>query len=202
MDIKHFILKAVGISAICLAITGCSSDNDTPMLEVEHNRDLQSADVLSTEEFLNTGVEDFSTWQTSEDGVASRATPTLITIYGCSSQVGGGNYKYLIPNEIANALDISKAIYVAENVTCYTEIKIEGLGISKFFSPASSPLCGIMPGGSNFARGYSNTTPDAEGKIKFSTILIHIKSDMSGRNYNMWYPCSPANIQWNYNLVQ
>lgn len=186
-----------------LAITGCSSDNDESMLELEQSKEVLSNEVLSTEDFLKTGTGDFSSCQTSEDVVQTRAvSPTLFTIYGCTSQKGGGNYKYLIPAEIANALGIARGIYVAENVTCNTEIKIDGLGASKFFSPASSPLCGLMPGGSNFTRGYTNTNPDSEGKIIFSTLLVHIICDMSGRNYDMWYPCKPANIEWNYNLVQ
>lgn len=202
MKIKNLMSMAVGVLLTSLTITGCLSDNNELLSEVEQNNYLQSAKVLSTEEFLNMGMVDISLWQTSESGTVSRASSTPITIYGCSSQISGGNYKYLIPSEIAKALGIAKAIYVAENVTCYTDIKIDGLGISKFFSPAPSPLCGLMPGGSNFARGYTNTIPDAEGKIKFATLLVHIICDMSGRNYDMWYPCNPANIQWNYAIIQ
>lgn len=199
---KQITMVAVAILA-SLTITGCSSDNDESMLEFEQSKKVLSNEVLSTEDFLKTGTEDFSSWQTSEDGVQTRAvSPTLFTIYGCTSQKGGGNYKYMIPAEISNSLGIARGIYVVENVTCYNEIKIDGLGTSKFFSPASSPLCGLMPGGSNFTRGYANTNPDSEGKIIFSTLLIHIICDMSGRSYDMWYPCKPANIEWNYNLVQ
>lgn len=186
-----------------LTVAGCSNDINEPMVELEHSKNLLSKEVLSTEELLKTGVDDVSSYQTSEDVLQTRAVSlTHFTIYGCTSQKGGGNYKYLIPDEISNALRIAKGIYIAENVTCSTEIKIDGLGTSIVFSPATSPMCGLMPGGSNFARGYTCTNPDSEGKVIFSTSLIHIICDISGRNYNMWYPCKPENIEWKYNLVQ
>lgn len=199
---KQITMTAITILA-SLTFTGCSNDNDESTIELNQDKNVLSNEVLSTEELLKTGTEDFTSWQTSEDALQTRAvSSTLFTIYGCSSQKGGGNYKYMIPTDISNVLGIPRAIYVVENVTCYTEIKIDGLGTTKFFSPASSPLCGIMPGGSNFTRGYTNTTPDSQGKIIFSTLLIHIISDMSGRNYDMWYPCNPTNIEWKYNLIQ
>lgn len=183
-----------------IAVTGCSNDGNDTVFEA--GQKLQSTRILSTEELLNTAGEDFSFWQTSEDGTVSRASSTTITIYGYSSQNSGGNYKLLISSEIANALSISKTIYIAADVTCYMDIKIEGLGTSSFFSPVSSPLCGLMPNGPTHTRGYTNTTPDADGNIRFATNLIHIISDLSGRSYDMWYPCNPADIQWIYSIVQ
>ena len=173
-----------------------------PEVEVDANSQLHSSAILLTEEFLHTGVEGLPVWQTSEDGSSTRANLTLITMYGCSSQIGGGNYKYYIPNEISNALRIPRGVYIAENVTCNMEVKIDGLGVTKFITTLSSPLCGIIPGSGNFNRGYTVSSPDAEGKMIFTTLLIHIKSDLAGINYDMWYPCKPADIQWLYNLIE
>lgn len=130
-----------------------------------------------------------------------RSSVNTISLNGYSSKVSGGNIKVAISKTLANLMGIANQIYIMEKVTVYQDIKIESLGSTSFFSAADSPLCGIDPNDTNYKRGYSSSSPDSKGNIRLASKCIHIISDLSGRNYDMWYPCKPENVQWEYNLI-
>lgn len=196
------LLTVVGAMLTIFAMVSCSGDSGESLYEMEQARQSDFNGVIPIEELFSKYKEDLAQWQSSDNGTETRAASTIYTVYGCSSQESIDRDKYLITSVIANALGIPRAIYVAEYVKCIKNIHIEGLGTSTFFSPQTSPLCGLDPTRTDYTRGYNSSTPDANGNIILTTYLVHIISDTSGQSYNMWYPCSPTDIQWKYCVIQ
>lgn len=158
------------------------------------------------EELLQQESKDFFGWKSSSQESSTLMTRTsvnTITLYGYSSKVSNGSKKVIISRNLADLMGIARQIYVMENVIAYQDIRIENLGITSFFTTANSPLCGIEPNSTdpNYVRGYSSSSPDDDGNIKLATRCIHVISDLSGRNYDLWYPCKPEEVQWKYNLL-
>ena len=193
--------------ALCFALAGCSNDSD---LISENQSQEQKCDFSSFEELFLQDAVNFQGWESSslqEDSTPKtrssieRSSVKTITLNGYSSKVSGGNQKVIIGNTLANLMGIMNQIYILEYVTVYQDIKIEGLGSTSFFTAADSPLCGIDPNGTNYKRGYSSSSPDPEGNIRLASKCIHVICDMAARNYDMWYPCKPEEVQWKYNLI-
>ncbi len=191
-----------GAIALCLTLADCSNDSD---FITENPSQEQTCDFNSFEELFLQDATNFIGWESSSSQNSSpqktRSSVQTITLNGYSSKVSGGNKKVAISKKLANLMGIASQIYIMEYVTVYQDIKIEGLGLTSFFSTAESPLCGVDPNSTDYKRGYSSSSPDSEGNIRLASKCIHVISDISGRSYNKWYPCKPEDVQWKYNLV-
>ncbi len=187
------------IIVTCSVLVGCSNDSD--IISEDLNQD---GDLSSFEELFQQDAKEFSGWKSSSQESSesqTRASINTVTLNGYSSKISGGNQKILILSDLADLMGIMSQIYIMEYVTAYQDLTIDGLGATSFFNAVNSPLCGIDPNGTNYKRGYSSSTPDENGNIRLATKCIHVISDMSGRSYDMWYPCRPEELQWIYNLI-
>ena len=210
---KFCILFATTL--VVSSFTSCSNDMDDFSPIKDEN--LPNEKNIIAEELSSMRIERFPTWQsanislnadTSSVQHLSRArtiiakSAPILTLYGCTSQSNGKNYKYIIPSEIANSLHIAKDIYVVRDVTCYNYIKVDGE--NDVFLAQKSPNCGLRPTNTtgDYTRGYTSSTPDQDGKTQMTTKLIYIICDISGRSYNRWYPCSPEELEWNYKILR
>lgn len=51
-------------------------------------------------------------------------------------------------------------------------------------------------------RDYRNDVSTTDNNIMvLETICIHIICDLSGKVYDMWYPCKPEDCLWDYKVV-
>ncbi len=196
MKLNYFLSLLFGFSLL-------SSCNSEDLVESEISNNVNTyEDVITVDSLLSIGNEKFSSWNPSpkiEEAVQTRSSVTTITLTGCTSQTGEGNYKLLIGQAWASALGIPNQIYIVENVTCYQTLTIKGLeDRTCFFSSAASPNCGFDPNDLN-KRGYSDSRHG--DVVTMVTKIAHIKTDMSGRNYDRWYPCKPSDLKWNYDLI-
>lgn len=213
-DMKKFCIF-FATTLVVSSFTGCS--NDTNDLIPEKDIILPTEKVFTAEELSSMRIEKFPTWQSANDSLnagtsysqhLSRArtiiakSAPILTLYGCTSQSNGKNYKYILPSQIANSLHIAKDIYVVRDVTCYNYIKVDGE--NDVFLAQKSPNCGLRPTNTtgDYTRGYTSSTPDQDGKTQMTTKLLYIICDISGRSYNMWYPCSPEKLEWNYKILR
>ena len=196
MKLNYFLSLLFGFSLL-------SSCNSEDLIESEISNNINSyEDVVIVDSLLSIDNEKFASWTPNpkiEDAIQTRSSVTTTTLTGCTSQTGGGNYKRLIGPIWASALGIPNQIYIVENVTCYQTLTIKGLeDRTCFYSSAASPNCGFDP--NDLAkRGYSDSRHG--DVVTMVTIIAHIKSDMSGRNYDRWYPCKPSDLKWNYDLI-
>lgn len=99
-------------------------------------------------------------------------------------------------------MGIANQIYIMETITAQYELTIDGLSARKVrFSPNDSPKCGLYPDYTNSEldlRGYSISQKG--DNVTLATKMVHVISDLSGRNYDRWYPCKPEQLEWNYNV--
>lgn len=187
------------IITTCSVLVGCSSDSD--IISEDLNQDCNFS---SFEELFRQDAKEFAGWKSSSQEspeLQTRASVNTITLTGYSSKTSGGNQKVLILSGLADLMGIMSQIYIMEYVTAYQDLRIEGLNETSFFNTVNSPLCGLDPNGTNYKRGYGCSSPDENGNIRLATKCIHVISDMSGRSYDMWYPCKPDELQRIYNLV-
>jgi len=194
MKLDLFIFSAIS----CIAIVSCSQD-DAVLVSVTPAAETP----MTSDDLLTLNFEEFKGWDSSNEAdLVSRASVNVLTLRGCTSLQSGGNEKIFIRSDLANLIGISSQTYILEHITAYQYTIIPGLGPSLFFAPADSPLCGVDPSANNWAvRGYTCSSPNANGEVTFTSKCLHIISDMSGRSYNIWYPCKPDDFLWNYNLV-
>lgn len=155
----------------------------------------------SFEEFDTDSIELGSNLQTRSN---SEIMPLLdyvnYTVKGASTTSTGANQKVLIDSKLASLMGISRQIYVLNYITAKYAITIDGLSSDRaVFKIVDSPGCGIDPSKTDYVRGY---TYGSDGDVvTLTTRIIHILSDMSGRNYDMYYPCKPENLLWNYKVA-
>lgn len=161
-------------------------------------------EYVTSDDLFDQGQLDFIGWKSSSNGETncSRSSVNTITLEGYTAKSSTGNQKVLVQKSLADLIGVSSQIYILEYVTAYQDFKISGLGATSFFSTADSPQCGVDPNGANWAvRGYSASTPTSDGNIRLASKCIHIICDISGKNYDKWYPCKPEQFKWNYTLV-
>ena len=188
---KKFYLFIVLIMS---CIYGCSHNDDEKCV-TEQEVDLR--DAISWDEFISSNNTDFIEWDSSPS--LMRFVGNNITLYGYTSQVSSGNKKVILDQSVATALGIPRKIYIMELITVYYNLTIPGLSSgSCFFSPASSPNCGMDPN-NNSHIGYASSIDG--NNVTLATKLVYINSDLSGVYYNMWYTRSPSNLEWNYILI-
>lgn len=183
----------------CAALMSCTESAD-----MQEDLNSENSDFCSSDDLYFKGAYEFFGWLPSYERIEpmSRSSVNEITLNSYTSISSGGNQKVLVLKDLADVIGVSSQIYILEYVTAYQDITISGLGTTAFFSSVDSPLCGVVPNGKNWGEiGYSSSTPDANGNIRLASKCIHIISDLSGRNYDLWYPRRPENFQWIYNLV-
>lgn len=190
------------VIATSLTLSSCVNDSEYLFEKptVQHARVYHSFDEMFSQDSQHfIGWESSSTTKNNEPIALSSVN--TITLNGYSSKMATQAQKTILGSTLCKLIGIANQIYVVEYVTAYQDITIQGLGTTTFFSTVDSPLCGMDPNNSDYRRGYSSSTPDANGGIRLATKCIHIISDLSGRSYNMWYPCKPEEVQWKYNLI-
>lgn len=89
-----------------------------------------------------------------------------------------------------------------EKVTANYKLTIDGLSTREVrFSAVDSPKCGLYPDFTDEESDLRGYSVSQKGNIvTLATKMVHVISDLSGRSYDMWYPCKPAELEWCYNL--
>lgn len=71
-----------------------------------------------------------------------------------------------------------------------------------FFENDEDSKCGLKtmsdPANGNFIsmkRGYSEVSQN-DNAVILESYLLHVLSDLSGKNLNIYFPCKPAQIEW------
>lgn len=193
-----FIISVV----IFATFTSCSNESES----IEKNRNPKYDFVM--DEFILQNSEDYVGWMSSlqkNSMPTTRASVDVITLNGYSSKSSGGTRKVILGKELATRMQISNQIYIMETVTMNINIHIDGYNVTSLFASADSPLCGLIPNATKedlYRRGYVVSSPDSNGNIRLSTRCVHVISDLSGTAYDMWYPCTPEEVQWRYNLIK
>lgn len=174
----------------------CNSDEENLDFKKE-NAIIENA--ISSDSLFSIGNEKFATWSSNSNATAvTRSSITPFTVYGYSSYTSTGNRNVRITKDLADKMGIYRQIYIMETLTVYYDLTISGLNTTNYFAYADSPNCGIDPNNSSNI-GYSHSQSGTN--VKLATKLHHIISDLSGRPYDAWYPCKPAELQWNYSLI-
>lgn len=183
-------------------LVSCSNDSEIIIENVSRD---QTHDYISIEELFQEDSVIFRGWESSSKESftpKTRSSVNTITLYGYTSLLSTGNRKVILGSQLAGLMGITNQIYIAENITAYQNIRIEGLNDNtSFFATVTSPLCGIDPNSTNFERGYSASSADPDGNIRLASKCVHVISDLSGRSYDLWYPCRPSEFQWIYRLI-
>ncbi len=183
---------------LCIILFGCSSGILEPELDSEY--ECSSDDMLMRYQDKYEGY-----LSSSNECPESRSSANTITLYGYSSIVSDGRESLYIQKDLADLIGISSKTYIAEYITAYQYIKVEGLGTTTFFSTANSPLCGSDPSAGRWSSiGYAyiaSSSSNNQNIVKLESRCIHVICDISGRNYDKWYPRKPEDFQWNYILI-
>lgn len=175
--------------------TAASVNDDQIVYKISHKNSH------SFGEFDTDSVESESNLQTRGN---SDIMPLLdyvnYTVKGATSTSTSANQKVQISSKLANLMGISRQIYVLNYITAKYSITIDGLSSDRaVFKIVDSPGCGLDPSKTDYARGY---TYGSDGDVvTLTTRIVHILSDLSGRNYDMYYPCKPENLIWNYKVA-
>ena len=104
-----------------------------------------------------------------------------------------GNLKVQFPPAFADKAGVQPySTYITDYLTAKAVINFP---TRVFPVILPSPDCGLQPDNMEL-RGY---TMSQNGQtVTFSTYLIHIKYDITGRLIDIWYPIYPDNLQWIY----
>lgn len=96
---------------------------------------------------------------------------------------------------------LPQGVYVIETILCSKTIQLAG----KDFWEDESPECGYKPtrststgldyDGVSTDRGYA---PPESGTNVLRTYVLHVTSDLYGRSYDKYAPCTPGEIKWKY----
>lgn len=196
---KIFYYSAI---AICSVFTSCSNESD---FSIDESNKESNCEFCSFDSIFRQDAKNYSDWTSSTSEKSCKATTrssvNIITIYGYTSKKSGGNKKIAFGKDLLNLMKLPNQIYIAEYLTVNQDINISGLNPTCIFAPIDSPLCGLNPNSQTYERGYVSDAPDSNGNITLTTKCIHIISDLSGRSYNKWYPCTPEELQWEYKLI-
>ncbi len=198
--------------ALCACFVSCSNDTEEQCFSAKNTRLESSNDQISSEELLSLEDFDSSALATKRYRAAPIEEASIQAVkinYSSSGIIKAHGYttkqerkiKTVILKNQADAMHIPVGLYVAKYVTCTLKVKHDGLGVSKKLSIEDSPLCGFEPNNDDWSRGYTmgSSYKSSEGTLK--TLLVYVICDIGGRRYNMWYPCKPENIEWNYSII-
>ena len=130
-----------------------------------------------------------------------------IVLYGYTTCENKNNIKLKINKEIAESTGLQEGnVYIAryERYTKTVPLKSQcffeddennGCGLKVMSNPANGGYVSML-------RGYNEISQNEREAI-LECYLIHILSDLSGRNLNKYFPCMPNQIEWRgtlYNL--
>ena len=192
-------MKKIFFTLICTIIvllTGCENNTTEGLMS---NSTSKSNDIISLEAQSAIDYNIYKTWENSNSKFPqTRASITPYTLTGYTSYSTSDVKKVRITKDFAKALGIYQQIYLMDFYTVNYNKTIDGLGTDIFFSPAESPNCGLNPTNSS-ERGYSSN--QSGNSITFVTKIYHVISDLSGKTYDLWYPCKPEEVVWCYNLI-
>ena len=199
---KKFILFAA-ITAAFATFTSCDNSEELD-LEANLSEEVQAptGEAISFMNWIGCDSVSYKSWERSPQSASTRGVSTDFTVYGYTTTSSTGNIKAIISKELASRMGISRQIYVMEKVTAKYELTVNGLNAREvIFSPINSPKCGLYP-------DYTSDEMDLRGysilqkgdNVTLATTMVHIICDMSGRNYDQWYPCKPAQLEWCYNV--
>jgi len=188
-------------------VLSCSNDNELFNEKNQTEPDLTTENivpdyVINTEEdwlklFSSNG--EFSTNKTDEtDRITTRAWIDSRFVKGYMSnsiRYGMGNVNVYYGSEISQITGLSAGVYTVDfhepKFTLY-------LGPGERLWPTNSPNCGFQPDAGN-VRGYA--TSEVGNTVICTTYITHIKRDVSsGRTLDIWYPCRPQDLVWNYDI--
>lgn len=163
----------------------------------------EEKNVISFDSLLAHDRSMYISWSRSPyKNAKTRSSSTDCTVYGFTSSSSAKKKKVSVSNVLASCFEIRPQIYILEVVTAKYELKIDGLSAKKVrFSPNASLNCGLYPDYTEAElneRGYSISQRGDD--VTLAAKMIHIISDTNGIKYDKWYPCSPSQLEWSYNL--
>lgn len=197
------IINLFLLLATIITLTNCDNADEYGATNTYAKDEIDTtSEVVSYENLLKNESAIFCSWDRSPNGISTRASSTDFTVYGYTTKSTTGNKKVSIGKQIATAFGVTNGIYIVETITAKYEISIDGLKDKKvYFASVDSPNCGLYPDFTNDEldeRGYS--VSQKGNKITMATKIIHLVSDLNGRNYNKWFPCKLDELEWNYNI--
>lgn len=163
---------------LCLLLA--SSCVDEPVKNSVLLDDAQNTEVLSRASSQEGEIED-------------------VVYYGVTSVNYQSKYKKLFDKELADSTGLQfGSTYVVRYIECTLKITLK----NQYFMGSPSPKCGLQsrPNGTmseyvSLKRGYNEISQD-DKEVVLKCNIMHIISDLSGREYNIYYPCSIQEIEW------
>ena len=198
------VILFVAITAALTTFTSCdNSEEFGSEANLSENVQDLTGESISFMNWIGDDSVSYKSWERSPlSSARTRSNSTDFTVYGYNTTSSTGNRKVMIGKELASRMGIYNQMYIMEIVTAKYELTINGLSAREvIFSPINSPKCGLFPGYTDDEldlRGYSNTQKG--DNVTLVTKMIHVISDMSGRYYDQWFPCKPAQHEWCYNV--
>lgn len=199
---KKFILFAA-ITAAFATFTSCdNSEEFGSEANLSEEAHASTGEAISFMNWIRCDSVSYKSWERSPQSASTRGVSTDYTVYGYTTTSSTGNKKVILGKELASRMGIYNQIYIMETVTAKYELTINGLNAREvIFSPINSPKCGLYPDYTSSEldlRGYSISQKG--DNVTLATKMVHVISDMSGRSYDQWYPCKPAQLEWCYNV--
>lgn len=191
--------KKLLVMASIMTLLSCSeSDEINPNESIVLDSGYQCIENQNQSE-----IDIYKQWERAYNDKKTRTSYNSITIYGYKS-LSVEKRKAYLGKELATRVGLYDQIYVGEIVTATQEVSISGLSSGQvLFAPLSTNSnCGLFPDFTNDEldlRGYSAVQKG--DVITMATKTIHIISDLNGKNYNIWYPCQPAQLAWDYMII-
>ncbi len=197
------VILFVAITAALTTFTSCdNSEEFGSEANLSENVQDLTGEAISFMNWIGDDSVSYKSWERSPLSARTRSNSTDFTVYGYTTTSSTGNIKAIISKELASRMGISRQTYVMEKVTAQYDLTINGLSTREvLFSPINSPKCGLYPDYTRDEidlRGYSILQKG--DNVTLATTMVHIICDMSGRSYDQWYPCKPAQLEWCYNV--
>lgn len=212
----------LGFAVIC---NSCSTeekrieDNHSTGLAISTEKGLKS---VSPKEFTGTKlsidqsrdieglIKDFrSSYMPKVDLQKSPKTPeTVVKAYGYKEKNRKMKHqKMIISNDKAREMGLYPGIYVIDTyqikqkMFCQTGKYIEVYpGYNENLNYRNK--MGFIANSFSTKRGFTTDAPTITTQDSFwgETYLMHVISDLGGRSMDLWWPCSPENLIWIYQI--
>ena len=202
MKSYYFILIAV-----TFIVCGCSDDGGMTSLSnrgISHElyENVPVLDCAWAEDSVFKYMERSPLSSDSDIPVTRGISVQYMTVYGYTSYTSSGTTKAFLGEKLADSMGLPNQIYIADTIKPKYVLTVDGLDAgTTSFTSSKSPKCGLFPGWTQETlneRGYSLQIMG--DKVTMETRLVHVISDIGGINYDKWFPCKPAELEWNYKL--
>lgn len=193
---RKFLFLLAFVCTFCFI--SCSDDSEIPVVDKSpvNNKNLDKQ-----------VVKDFDIFSTKSNKIKKKAheissdIPTS-TVVGYDKVENKGSVKMSIPSNSKLFPTLPSGIYFVEKLLYYKDVKHS---VSETFFSMDSEDCGYVPirednGEEGIGTIRSYTATDNGTCVTMKTYLLHAVSTLSGQKIDVYSPCRPDEIKWNYIL--